>query len=70
MTWFVKSTLLSVELASRGTPTCDEPGEPPVLLVVEWELVSSKAIEPVGHFGEKAYPSDRTDHNLVWSKVW
>ena len=52
MTWFVKSTLLPAEFASMSTPKCDEPGEPSVLLVVEWELVSSKAIEPVGHFGE------------------
>jgi len=48
----VKSTLLPAEFASMGTPKCDEPGEPFVLLVVDWELVPSKAIEPVGHFGE------------------
>ena len=52
MTRFVKSTLLLAEFASMSTPKCDEPGEPSVPLVVEWELVSSKAIEPVGHLGE------------------
>jgi hypothetical protein len=52
MIWFVRSTRLPVEFASVRRPKCDEPGEPSVLPVVEWELVSSKAIEPVGHFGE------------------
>jgi hypothetical protein len=48
----VKSALFPAEFASIGTPNCDEPGKPSVLLVVEWELVSSKPIESVGHFGE------------------
>jgi hypothetical protein len=52
MTGFAESTLQPVEFASLSTPKCDEPGEPSVLPVVEWELVPSEAIEPVGHFGE------------------
>jgi hypothetical protein len=53
MAWFILSTLLPVEFASMSTPECDEPDDPSVLPVVEWDLVSSKAIEPVCHFGEK-----------------
>jgi hypothetical protein len=52
MTWFPKSTLLPSEFASMGTPKRDEPGKPSVLLVVERELISSKAIEAVSHFCE------------------
>ncbi|HEX3842454.1 MAG TPA: hypothetical protein VHU85_16800 [Acidimicrobiales bacterium] len=52
MTWLPKSTLLPREFASVGTPKRDEPGKPPVLLVIERELVSSKAIKAVSHFGE------------------
>jgi hypothetical protein len=35
-----------------GTPKRDEPGEPGVLLIIERELVSPKAIEAVSHFCE------------------
>ena len=45
MTWLPKSTLLTSEFASVGTPKRDKPGKPSVLLIVDWELISSKAIE-------------------------